>query len=218
AFLPAKKRSLVIDAPPPVLKREITSATASLPSRTSVVSTTYTAMPTYTPEPWGPGDTVTFTTTIESLSKSTYTTEIVLASMGGSSSLSSSSSSSSSSTSSLSSAAPSSSTNPEESPVSTDGVCGANGYTCAGSAFGGCCSEYGYCGDTSAYCGTGCQTAFGTCNAPVSTDGTCSSNSDPEGATCAGSEFGNCCSEWGYCGSTNAYCGTGCQSAFGSCT
>lgn len=33
-------------------------------------------MATYTPEPWGPGDTVTLTTTVESFSKSTYTTEL----------------------------------------------------------------------------------------------------------------------------------------------
>jgi hypothetical protein len=105
-------------------------------------------------------------------------------------------------------------------PVSTDGACGANGHTCAGSPFGGCCSEYGYCGDASGFCGTGCQTTFGTCDAsgsPASTDGTCSSNSDPDGATCAASGFGDCCSEYGYCGVINAYCGTGCQSAFGSC-
>jgi hypothetical protein len=104
-------------------------------------------------------------------------------------------------------------------PVSTDGTCGANGHTCAGSTFGGCCSQYGYCGDASAFCGTGCQTAFGICDMsgpPVSTDGTCSANSTPEGATCAASGFGDCCSEYGYCGATNAYCGAGCQAAFGT--
>ncbi|KAG9808869.1 carbohydrate-binding module family 18 protein, partial [Aureobasidium melanogenum] len=34
-------------------------------------------------------------------------------------------------------------------PISKDGTCGGyNGYTCAGSAFGSCCSQYGYCGST----------------------------------------------------------------------
>ncbi|OAF62148.1 hypothetical protein VC83_01438 [Pseudogymnoascus destructans] len=74
---------------------------------------------------------------------------------------------------------------------------------CLGTAFGDCCSEYGYCGDTSGHCGAGCQSDFGTCDAvtgpPVSTDGTCSSLSTPEGATCAGSAFGDCCSASGYC-------------------
>ncbi|KAL4982233.1 hypothetical protein BDW68DRAFT_171125 [Aspergillus falconensis] len=71
------------------------------------------------------------------------------------------------------------------------------------------------------YCGTGCKPEFGTCflstGPPVSTDGLCSQMSDPVGAVCEGSAFGDCCSEWGYCGDTNAYCGTGCQEALGSC-
>ena len=80
-FLKAKKRSLPIDAPP-LVKRQIVKASASLPSRPPHQSHTYsTSVPTYTPEAWGPGDTVILTTTVESLSKSTYTTEIVLASV-----------------------------------------------------------------------------------------------------------------------------------------
>ncbi|TLS22564.1 uncharacterized protein PpBr36_09680 [Pyricularia pennisetigena] len=100
-------------------------------------------------------------------------------------------------------------------PVSTGGQCGSNGHICAGFGFGDCCSQWGYCGSTDDYCGAGCQSKFGSCNArpDITTDGTCSSNSDPEGASCAGSGFGDCYSEWGYCRSTNAYCGTGCQSA-----
>ncbi|TGO13015.1 hypothetical protein BTUL_0078g00240 [Botrytis tulipae] len=47
--------------------------------------------------------------------------------------------------------------------VSTDASCG-NGYTCNGSSFGNCCSQYGWCGSTSTYCGTGCQSGFGTCS------------------------------------------------------
>ncbi|ORY58809.1 uncharacterized protein BCR38DRAFT_352710, partial [Pseudomassariella vexata] len=206
---------------PELRRRQIVSDTANLPSRATVHSTTYSGVPTCTPKPWGSGDTVASTTTIKSVTKSTYTTEIVLASMGVSSSSSSSSLvslSSSSPMSSSSSAAPSASSNP-----STPGRCGADfgGITCASSAYGDCCSEYGYCGDTTAHCSTGCQTAFGTFSElgpVVFTDSTCSSNSDPEGATFLGSAFGDCCSEWDYCGSTNAYCGTGCQLAFGSCT
>ncbi|ERF72910.1 hypothetical protein EPUS_08738 [Endocarpon pusillum Z07020] len=264
AFLEAKKRSLATDAPPPVkrqmVRRQMASASASLPSRSSYPSYTYsTSPPTYTPEPWGPGNTVILTTTVESISTSTYTTEIVVANLGGSSTSSSATPSGSSNPSTDGRCGPdfagktclgtpygnccsiygwcgSASGNcgysvcnplygtcdpePQGPAVSQDGTCGANGRTCAGSAFGGCCSQYGYCGDTSAFCGTGCQTAFGTCGAsgpPVSTDGTCSAASNPVGATCAASGFGNCCSEYGYCGATNAYCGTGCQSAFGTC-
>ncbi|KAF2741662.1 carbohydrate-binding module family 18 protein, partial [Sporormia fimetaria CBS 119925] len=52
--------------------------------------------------------------------------------------------------------------------VSTNARCGnlygaTGGFTCMGSAFGDCCSEYSYCGSTSAYCGKGCQSAFGNC-------------------------------------------------------
>jgi hypothetical protein len=48
--------------------------------------------------------------------------------------------------------------------VSPDGSCGgANGYVCAGSGFGDCCSAYGYCGSESGHCTAGCQGAFGTC-------------------------------------------------------
>ncbi|KAH8882898.1 hypothetical protein GQ53DRAFT_614512, partial [Thozetella sp. PMI_491] len=50
--------------------------------------------------------------------------------------------------------------------VSPDGTCGdtsAGDYTCSGSAFGHCCSQWGYCGSTSDYCGDKCQPSFGTC-------------------------------------------------------
>jgi Chitin recognition protein len=257
-----KKRSLAIDAPP-LVKRQMVSASASLRSRSSSnQSPTYTtSVPFYTPEPWGPGNTVILTTTVEYVLKVTYTTTIVLASMGMSSTSSPAVPTSSSNPSTDSRCGPdfagktclgtpygdccsiygwcgSASDNcghsvcnpqygtcdpaPPPGPlVSQDGVCGTNGRTCAGSTFGGCCSQYGYCGDASGFCGTGCQTAFGTCGGasgpPVSTDGTCSANSNPVGATCAASGFGDCCSEYGYCGATNAYCGTGCQSAFGTC-
>jgi peptidoglycan/xylan/chitin deacetylase (PgdA/CDA1 family) len=115
--------------------------------------------------------------------------------------------------------------------VSTDGSCGkGSGFTCQGSSFGNCCSQYNYCGSTTGHCSTGCQSAFGTCSnsaspapapapapAPkkkVSTDGSCGQGS---GFTCQGSSFGNCCSQYNYCGSTTGHCSTGCQSAFGTC-
>ncbi|KAK0128782.1 hypothetical protein ONS95_000732 [Cadophora gregata] len=50
--------------------------------------------------------------------------------------------------------------------ISTDGTCsGTNGYTCAGSSFGGCCSEYGWCGNTDDHClkSKNCNAAFGKC-------------------------------------------------------
>ncbi|KAH9863964.1 hypothetical protein J1614_009897 [Plenodomus biglobosus] len=48
--------------------------------------------------------------------------------------------------------------------VSKDGSCGTGKGTCAGSAFGTCCSQYGWCGTTSGHCGAGCNRSFGTCN------------------------------------------------------
>lgn len=125
--------------------------------------------------------------------------------------------------------------------VSTDGTCaGTNGFTCAGSSYGNCCSPYGWCGSSNDHCSTGCQSAFGTCSGSgavtpaksatptkatptptpaaakkVSTDGTCAGT---KGFTCAGSSYGNCCSQYQYCGSTSGHCGTGCNKAFGTCT
>ena len=106
---------------------------------------------------------------------------------------------------------------------SPDGSCaGAKGYTCAGSTFGNCCSQYGWCGSGSGDCNTGCQSAFGSCGTgstsppsnPVSTDGSCAG---AKGYTCAGSTFGNCCSQSGHCGSSSAYCNGACQQSFGTC-
>ncbi|OAL43238.1 hypothetical protein IQ07DRAFT_606026 [Pyrenochaeta sp. DS3sAY3a] len=53
--------------------------------------------------------------------------------------------------------------------VSNNARCGSangatGGFTCKGSTYGNCCSQYSYCGSTSAYCGTGCQPGFGTCS------------------------------------------------------
>ncbi|KAH9871869.1 hypothetical protein J1614_006127 [Plenodomus biglobosus] len=51
--------------------------------------------------------------------------------------------------------------------VSPNGLCGAeSGFTCAGSAFGKCCSQYNHCGSDNKYCDNGCQKAFGSCGNP----------------------------------------------------
>ncbi|KAG4091202.1 hypothetical protein H8356DRAFT_1408109 [Neocallimastix lanati (nom. inval.)] len=118
--------------------------------------------------------------------------------------------------------------------ISTNGKCGKeNGNTkCPNNE---CCSQYGYCGTTKAYCDTGCQSAFGRCNASNATNATkptttvaavvptTSSQKISTDGKC-GKENGNtkcpnneCCSQYGYCGTTKAYCGTGCQSEFGRC-
>ncbi|KAF2743414.1 carbohydrate-binding module family 18 protein, partial [Sporormia fimetaria CBS 119925] len=130
--------------------------------------------------------------------------------------------------------------------VSTDGTCGGTqGYTCLGSAFGNCCSQWGWCGSSTGHCGTGCNPAFGSCdNGPppstlqtsttVRPSSTRTSSSTPpptpttkvttdgscgaaNGSTCSGSAFGRCCSQHGWCGDTSVYCSTGCQSGFGNC-
>jgi len=123
---------------------------------------------------------------------------------------------------------------PANSSISTNGKCGKeNGNTkCPNNE---CCSQYGYCGTTKAYCDTGCQSAFGRCNASNATNATkptttvaavvptTSSQKISTDGKC-GKENGNtkcpnneCCSQYGYCGTTKAYCGTGCQSEFGRC-
>lgn len=48
--------------------------------------------------------------------------------------------------------------------VTSDGSCGkANGFTCAGSSFGDCCSVSGHCGSSISFCGEGCQRNYGSC-------------------------------------------------------
>ncbi|KAH3935415.1 hypothetical protein HBI56_218240 [Parastagonospora nodorum] len=121
--------------------------------------------------------------------------------------------------------------------VSPDATCGGKtGYTCQGSKWGNCCSQYGWCGNNSNYCASGCQPLHGSSNAlpstlstrvsltptlpsassvrpvKISTDGKCGG-----AVTCQGSKFGNCCSSYGYCGSTPQYCGAGCNPLFGTC-
>ena len=51
------------------------------------------------------------------------------------------------------------------SPDNTCGNTGAgnSGFTCGSGNMGSCCSSKGWCGNGLAYCGTGCQSAFGTC-------------------------------------------------------
>ncbi|KAF7447126.1 Keratin-associated protein 5-4 [Pyrenophora tritici-repentis] len=57
--------------------------------------------------------------------------------------------------------------------VSTNARCGymygaTEGFSCQGSKFGDCCSEYSYCGSDPAYCGAKCQPGFGRCTSPQS--------------------------------------------------
>ena len=52
--------------------------------------------------------------------------------------------------------------------ISPNGLCGSStGYTCMGSNFGDCCSQYGYCGSLDAYCANGCQNGFGSCEIEI---------------------------------------------------
>jgi hypothetical protein len=51
---------------------------------------------------------------------------------------------------------------PAELKASVNGECGGP-QSCAGSAFGNCCSVYGYCGSSALHCGDGCQPGFGLC-------------------------------------------------------
>ncbi|KAJ5184236.1 Glycoside hydrolase/deacetylase beta/alpha-barrel [Penicillium capsulatum] len=46
--------------------------------------------------------------------------------------------------------------------VSLDGTCGKN-YTCFGSSFGLCCSDFNECGNSTKHCGFGCQKDAGYC-------------------------------------------------------
>ncbi|KAK9418922.1 putative LysM domain-containing protein [Seiridium unicorne] len=81
--------------------------------------------------------------------------------------------------------------------VSTDGTC-PPGVTCAGSAFGDCCSPYGHCGTGPDYCVN--------TNGTATQDGSC--GPDHGGTTCT-PQFGTCCSIYGYCGNGTDYCGPG---------
>ncbi|KAH8901135.1 glycoside hydrolase/deacetylase [Thozetella sp. PMI_491] len=102
--------------------------------------------------------------------------------------------------------------------ASPNGHCGSNngGYTCAGTSFGRCCSQFGYCGTSDLFCGSGCQSGYGSCGITPTQDGTCSANSGGR-YSCTGSSFGRCCSYWGYCGGNDLFCGLGCQSDWGAC-
>ncbi|KAF7712666.1 Endochitinase-like family protein [Penicillium ucsense] len=109
--------------------------------------------------------------------------------------------------------------------ISSNGICGAfNGTaTCAGSAFGNCCSQFGWCGSSTAYCGSGCQSNYGTCGIsttlawksvgcysdstsaralntsvlnPGGTVETCQSTCEAQGFTYSGMEYGAQC----FCG------------------
>ncbi|KAI5852558.1 glyoxal oxidase N-terminus-domain-containing protein [Morchella snyderi] len=125
-----------------------------------------------------------------------------------------------------------------------DGRCGTEfaGATCAGSAFGTCCSQYGYCGATDSHClpANGCQSgctgttpvtpvtpveSSTTTGEPVLGSPTPSAvpvgppstdgtcgHSNTPAYTCTGFSLGECCSMYGFCGNTDTHCGDGCQS------
>ncbi|KAH4076662.1 hypothetical protein HBI56_123050 [Parastagonospora nodorum] len=131
--------------------------------------------------------------------------------------------------------------------ISKDATCGgAKGYSCLGSSFGNCCSQYGWCGSDRNYCDKGCQSKFGKCNqdtvvksssapaktsskgsAPsvipaspsnlaVSTNARCGKSFG--GKTCMGSQWGDCCSQYSYCGSSKDHCNAKtCQKGYGNC-
>ncbi|KAK1843988.1 agglutinin Isolectin 1 [Colletotrichum chrysophilum] len=117
--------------------------------------------------------------------------------------------------------------------VSQDGTCGGTaGFTCQGSSFGDCCSQWGYCGSSSDHCAAGCQSSFGTCSASSGGGATTSaakpastgSKTSPDNS-CGGSNgytcpSGTCCSKNGYCGTSSDFCGFGCQTSFspGTCS
>ncbi|KAF1983110.1 carbohydrate-binding module family 18 protein, partial [Aulographum hederae CBS 113979] len=47
---------------------------------------------------------------------------------------------------------------------SPDRTCGKDVvFSCLGSIYGACCSQYNSCGSTLEYCGSGCQEGFGLC-------------------------------------------------------
>lgn len=57
--------------------------------------------------------------------------------------------------------------------ISPDGTCGGTtGFTCKGSVYGDCCSQYHFCGSSEDYCGTGCDSGFGDCSISNTADGT----------------------------------------------
>ncbi|KAK3630809.1 hypothetical protein LTR56_017226 [Elasticomyces elasticus] len=149
-----------------------------------------------------------------------------LASSSGPASMSASSMTSAGSMSSSSSASASSTATAH--PVSPNGHCGiagnggsVEGYTCAGSAFGMCCSASGFCGNSTDYCVAGCQSPYGSCTPTsgsiITISGYCGNTYG--GQTCLGGIFGNCCSIYGSCGSTAEFCGPGnCDPMHGSCS
>ncbi|CAA9960463.1 Chitin binding protein [Pyrenophora teres f. maculata] len=94
----------------------------------------------------GDGGSTTTLTSATSTSTSTFTSTSV-----STSTLTLTSTSTASSTTASTSSTPLPTLTP-----SINGQCG-NSTTCAGSAFGSCCSEYFFCGEGLAYCGEGCR-------------------------------------------------------------
>jgi hypothetical protein len=79
---------------------------------------------------------------------------------------------------------------------------------------------YYWCGTGDPFCNDGCRDDFGDCGADVppppamniTTTGACGN-----GTTCAGSEFGDCCSDFYFCGTGEQWCGLRCRPEFGKC-
>lgn len=80
----------------------------------------------------------------------------------------------------------------EKRTVSPDGTCGiqydgaGKGYTCP-TGWTKCCSQYGWCGDSADHCGTGCQSAYGSCNGGGGTPTTTTPVPTPTGGGTPGS-------------------------------
>ncbi|KAF2001928.1 carbohydrate-binding module family 18 [Amniculicola lignicola CBS 123094] len=62
--------------------------------------------------------------------------------------------------------------------ASPDGTCGGEvGFTCEGSKFGQCCSQFLFCGDSSSHCGAKCNEDFGLCSSLSNSLSSVTSNS-----------------------------------------
>lgn len=70
------------------------------------------------------------------------------------------------------------------------------GLTCGS---GKCCSKDGYCTSGQSDCQAGCQSDFGTCNAPVCGVGVAG---DSDNHVCG--QSGQCCSSEGFCGNDDS--------------
>ncbi|KAL3782315.1 hypothetical protein HJC23_001923 [Cyclotella cryptica] len=82
-----------------------------------------------------------------------------------------------------------------------------NGLSCDS---GKCCSKDGFCSSGTNDCQAGCQSAFGSCDAPV-----CGFGVEDDIGSIVCSMTSQCCSKEGFCGTEDDACGIGCQ--YGNC-